>query len=428
MLLNRERANRIMDREGLDALVAVAPINVYYLSDYWGALMRMRRSFYNYALLPRDPAKPAALIVTGVEHLRFFHAPDATWMENRIPYVHPIYLDRRDFDPDVEDPEAVEYGMKWPISHETLSPRDEDYLAYMEAHKGKAAVNALYALKMGIAEAGLENARIGSDDPRIGPWLHEIGMPGVQVSDATTLFREIRMVKTPREIELMRTVARINEEALEAVIDSIRVGMPRTELDRIYHVEVAKRGARGLYLATGQHGLNNNMGGVLETETITFDGLCEYQNYHGDLGRVAVVGKPREDVLQRVEALQVGCKTLLDVIKPGVKASEATSAVIEAVRGAGFEGFFFTTPHSIGLEHSDHKLPIGPTLPGGNGEFVFEENMIFSLDMPYYEIGWGNLHVEDQILVTADGVEPLTNCDVSLRVRPALPYEGPTYG
>ncbi|WP_230293605.1 M24 family metallopeptidase [Croceicoccus sp. Ery5] len=428
MLLNRERANRIMDREGLDALIAVAPINVYYLSDYWGALMRMRRPFYNYALLPRDPAKPAALIVTGVEHLRFFHKPDATWMENRIPYVHPVYQDRRDFDPDVEDPEAVAYGMKWPISHNTLSPRDEEYLAYMEAHKGKAAVNALYALKMGITDAGLENARIGSDDPRIGGWLHEIGMPGVQISDATTLFREIRMVKTPREIELMRKVATMNEEALEAVIDSIRVGMPRMELETIYNVEIAKRGGRGLYLATGQHGTNNNMGGVLEGETITFDGLCEYQNYHGDLGRVAVVGTPREDVLQRVEAVKIGCQALLDTIRPGVTGAEATAAVVDAVRGAGFEGFFFATPHSIGLEHSDHKIPIGPVLPGGNGEFVFEENMIFSLDMPYYEIGWGNMHVEDQILVTADGVEPLTNCDVSLRVRPAIPYEGPVYG
>ncbi|CCA92873.1 M24 family metallopeptidase [Novosphingobium sp. PP1Y] len=422
MLLNRERANRIMDREGLDALVAVAPINVYYLSDYWGALMRMRRSFYNYAVLTRDESKPSALIVTGVEHLRFFHNPAATWMENRMPYVHPIYQDRRDFDPDVEDPEAIEYGMKWPISHDTLSPRDKEYLAYMEAHRGKASVNALYALKKGLQEAGLESARIGSDDPRIGPWLHEIGLPGVMISEATTLFREIRMVKTPREIELMRQVARMNEEALEAVIDSLRVGMPRTELERIYNVEIARRGGRGLYLATGQHGTNNNLGGVLETETITFDGLCEYQNYHGDLGRVAVCGSPRPDVVERVKALEIGCETLLKTIRPGITANEVTSTVIEAVRKGGFEGFFFATPHSIGLEHSDHMIPIGPTLPGGNGEFVFEENMIFSLDMPYYEIGWGNLHVEDQILVTANGAEPLTNCDVSLRVRPATPY------
>ena len=89
------------------------------------------------------------------------------------------------------------------------------------------------------------------------------------------------------------------------------------------------------------------------------------------------------------------------------------------MRAAGFPGFFFATPHSIGLEHGDHMLPIGPTLPGGNGPFVFEENMVFSLDMPYYEVGWGNLHMEDQLLVTATGIEPLTSCNTSLRILPA---------
>ena len=423
MLLNKERAYAIMDREGLDGLIAVSPVNIYYLSDYWGALMRMKRTFYNYALLPRDPSAKAAIIVSGVEHLRFFHRPDMTWMPNRLPYVHPVYLDRRDFDPEVEDPEAVEYGMKWPINYDKLSPRDEEYLAYMEDHKGRASVNATYALKKGLIEAGLANGRVGSDDPRIGGWLQDIGLTDLTVTDAYSTFREIRMAKSPDEIELMRTVAKINEDCLEAVFDNLRVGMPRSELEVIYNTEVAKRGARALYLATGQSGTNNNLGGILENEPITFDGLCEYRNYHGDLGRVAICGTPRQDLVDRMKAIDVGCQTVLKMVKPGITGSEVSAAVVDAVKKAGFEGFFFATPHSIGLEHSDHPLPVGPTLPGGNGDFVFEENMVFSLDMPYYEIGWGNLHMEDQILVTANGVEPLINCDTSLRIRPATPYD-----
>ncbi|WP_439532358.1 M24 family metallopeptidase [Polymorphobacter sp.] len=419
MLLNRPRANAIMDREGLDGLIATAAINIHYLSDYMGALMKMRRTFYNYALLPRDETAPAALIVTGVEHLRFFHKPDLSWMPSILPYVHPIYLDRRDFDPEVEDPEHVEYGMKWPINHATLSPRDEQYIAFMEAHRGEASVNATYALKKALTNAGLEGARLGSDDPRIGPWLHEIGLPQVRVTDATTIFREIRMVKTLPEIERLRAVATVNEEALEAVIASLRVGLPRIELERTYNIECAKRGARGLFLSTGQSGTNQHLGTVLADEPITFDGFCEMNQYHGDLGRVAVVGTPSPELVRRVEAIQVGCQTVLDIVKPGVTGAEVTSAVIDAVRAAGFPGFFFATPHSIGLEHGDHMLPLGPVLPGGNGPFVFEENMVFSLDMPYYEVGWGNLHMEDQLRVTATGIEPLTSCNTSLRILPA---------
>jgi len=36
MLLNLDRARDILERERLDGFIAQLPINVYYLSDYWG--------------------------------------------------------------------------------------------------------------------------------------------------------------------------------------------------------------------------------------------------------------------------------------------------------------------------------------------------------------------------------------------------------
>lgn len=418
MLLNRERANAVMDREGLDGLIATSAINVYYLSDYWGPLMKMRRTFFNFAVLPRNEAAPAALVLTAVELLRLFHNRQATWMPNLRAYVHPVYQDRRDFDPDVEDPEAVEYGMRWPIRYDTLSPRDEAYVQFIEDSKGDYSVNAAYALKRALLDAGLDKARLGSDDPRVGAWMNELGLDLPPVRDATTMFREIRMVKTAPEIAIMRKSARINEDALEATIDQMVPGMLRTELETVFNVEVAKRGARAVFLATGQGGTNGNLGEVLVDNSITFDAVSELQNYHSDLGRVGLCGTASAELLRRIKAIAIGCRVVQDMTRPGVTGRDLSEAVIKAVRGAGFSGFFFATPHSVGLEHSDHRIPIGTTLPGGNGEFVFEQGMIFTVDMPYYEVGWGNLHMEDQFLVTADGVEPLTSCDTSLRIRP----------
>jgi Xaa-Pro aminopeptidase len=418
MLLNKERAYRIMDREGLDGLIAVSPINIYYLSDYWGPLMRMRRTFFNYALLPRREDAPAALILSGVEQLRLFHNPHATWMPNRCAYLHPVYQDRRDFDPDVEDPEAVAYGMRWPVSHDTLSPRDQEYLAFIESGRGAASVNATYALKKAVLAAGLGTAKLGSDDPRIEAWLRDVGLPDIRVTEATTIFRDIRMVKTPDELVLLRHAAKMNEEALEAAIATAEVGMPRDQLELNFNCEIAKRGGRAIYLGTGQRGTNNNLGLIEADLSLTFDGLSEFKNYHGDLGRVAVCGTPSPELVRRMEAIAIGSQAVKETVKPGISGRAVSEAVIDAVRTAGFSGFFFATPHSIGLEHSDHRLPIGPVLPGGNGPFMFEENMVFSVDMPYYEVGWGNIHMEDQYLVTATGVELLTNGDTSLRILP----------
>jgi Xaa-Pro aminopeptidase len=116
--------------------------------------------------------------------------------------------------------------------------------------------------------------------------------------------------------------------------------------------------------------------------------------------------------------MRKGCEIAYDIIKPGVKGREMTVRVIEEMRKMGFPGFFICTPHSVGLEHTDHPLPIGPMLPGSQGEFVFEENMVFTIDMPYYEVGWGNMHLEDTVRVSADGCDPFNSCEVGLRIVP----------
>ena len=110
--------------------------------------------------------------------------------------------------------------------------------------------------------------------------------------------------------------------------------------------------------------------------------------------------------------MRKGCEIAYDMIKPGVKGRDMTTRVIEEMRKMGFPGFFICTPHSVGLEHTDHPIPIGPKLPGSQAEFVFQENMVFTIDMPYYEVGWGNMHLEDTDRVSADGCDPFNSCDV----------------
>ena len=44
--------------------------------------------------------------------------------------------------------------------------------------------------------------------------------------------------------------------------------------------------------------------------------------------------------------------------------------------------------------------------------------MVFTVDLPYHEIGWGSMHLEDMMRVTEDGCEPMTSYDTRLRVCP----------
>ena len=219
-------------------------------------------------------------------------------MGSQYLWLHPPdLLDRRDFDPDVEKPEAVQEGIKWPVTEGPLSKTDEDYLKFVEDFKGKYAVNPLYALKKAINDAGLEKAKMGIDDPRVIAWLNEIGLPDLKGVEATTIFREIRMVKTPDELTILREAAAMNEEAIDAALGSLHVGMDQSDLEVIYNTELARRGGKGVYLSAGTMGRRRDR--VKENQLITFDGLCEFKHYHGDIGRTVICGEPTDEMLKR---------------------------------------------------------------------------------------------------------------------------------
>jgi Xaa-Pro aminopeptidase len=411
MLLNKPRAYEVMDRHGLDGLIATTQVNVYYLTGFWGALMRMRRSFFNYAVLPRAEDAPAAMVMTAVELNRLQDMP--TWVPNVVTYSHPVHLESRNYDTFTEEPEAGA-AMLWPVREDGLSERERKWLAMSEVQAQTICATPSYALKKAIEDAGLAKAKVGTDDPRAVTWMNEMGLEGLTGVEATNIFREIRMVKSADEIAIIRDAARINEDGINASIGVLRVGAEWPEIERAYNVEVARQGGKGVYITAGTGGLPN--GKIIAGEPVMLDSLGEYKHYHGDIGRTAVIGKPSPEILKRSKAMRTGWDTAFETIKPGVTGREMTVAVLAAIEREGFPGFVIATPHSVGLEHTDHPIPIGPQLPGSMGDLVFEENMVINVDLPYQELGWGAMHLEDMIRVTADGCEALTSMDTALRI------------
>jgi Xaa-Pro aminopeptidase len=59
-------------------------------------------------------------------------------------------------------------------------------------------------LKRALEDAGLASARTGTDDPCTIGCMNSLGLDGLTGVDATNIFREIRMVKSGAEIELLR--------------------------------------------------------------------------------------------------------------------------------------------------------------------------------------------------------------------------------
>src|SRR5690606_3937154 len=91
--------------------------------------------------------------------------------------------------------------------------------------KTKTYESPLAALNAALADRGLAGQPIGVDEMRIAPeWMTKLqaSLPQHYVQPAYKLFREIRQIKTQTEIERLRAVATLNEQAEKLMIERIQ--------------------------------------------------------------------------------------------------------------------------------------------------------------------------------------------------------------
>lgn len=412
MLLNRPRAQDILARERLDGLIASRPINAYYLSDYWGVFntpVGYDGSYF--AVLPRRETEPAGMVLPALE-IRRLETTGGTWMPNVFAYSHPV-PDAATF-PD-GTPRGADYA-GWPVAEgAALTPLEQRWRAITARMGADTSPDARWALARAVKGAGLERSHVIVDDVRVYGWLAHCGLTRVKCLHAPEFFNEIRMVKTAEEIGHLRTAARMNEAALLAAAGAMREGATWLEIENVYIVEMARQGGRGVYLMCGVGELP--AGRIRRGEPVMFDALGQYRRYHGDFGRCAVVGEPSAEHLRRHRAICRGWEAAQEILRPGIRYSEIARQVGAAVRAAGIPGFRDPVVHGLGLEHTDDPKP-ACVQPQDKPDQVLAEGMVVNVDLPHVEIGWGSVHMEDTVVITATGCERLGTAGYGLVANP----------
>lgn len=409
MLLNRSRATDLMHRQGLDGLVTVTAINTFYLSDYWGLFNTPGGYDAAYcAVLPRDDGQPAALVVPALE-IRRLATTGGSWMP--MAYVHSEPSADRIFEDGTR--RGIDYT-GWQVRPgASLNELESRWVEEVRRLGPCSSADAFQAMARAIKAAGLSQARLGIDDLRLAGWLASAGLDRIECRYVPQLFNEIRLVKTPREIELMTTAACANEAALLDAAATMREGSTWAEVETSYLEAMLRHGGRGVYLMCGVGGLPH--GTVQKGEPVMLDGLGKVAHYHGDFGRCAVVGEPKQEHRRRHLAIVRGWEAAQEYLRPGIRYSELAAAVAAVVRREGIPGFREPLVHSLGLEHTDDPKPPGAQ-PQARPDQVLVENMVVNVDMPHTEIGWGSVHMEDTVQITANGCRRLGVADLTLRV------------
>jgi Xaa-Pro aminopeptidase len=259
------------------------------------------------------------------------------------------------------------------------------------------------------------------------PALHLLPLAdvlGVVPVLATDVLRRLRMVKDPAEIDALRKAG--------AAIDRVHARVPeflvpgRTEADVAADIAeaIVQEGhseAAFIIVGSGPHGADPHhecsdrelrAGDIV---VVDIGGPVE-PGYNSDSTRTYSIGEPDPEVARRYAVLQRAQQAAVESVRPGVTAEQVDAAARDVLAAEGLaEAFVHRTGHGIGL--SVHEEPY---VVAGN-DLRLEPGMAFSVEPGIYFAGEWGARIEDIVIVTDDGVEPVNSRPHDLVVVPAGP-------
>ncbi len=356
-LKRHDRIVKVMSKNNLSAIIAMSLENVYYSTGSYIVTQKDIRDRLEIAIFSEN--HEPTFIICGIEEQL---VKSTTWINNIITYVE-----------------------------------------FKES-----PINILIDL---IKKMGIGNNRIGIEMQFLGASEYislTKGLPNAEFVDSKHVFDEVRMIKEPREIEILARGANGTRKSIEAAFIACNIGDTEKILANKMITNLFHQGAdelQFLNLASGERTLLSHpiadQTKLKEGDIVKVDFGGVFTGYFSDIARTAVVGKPsiiQADIYKKLIHIE---KELIDKLKIGVKASSIYKKCEELFNKNGLP---FTPPHiGHGLGIGIHEIPIINPLD----ETEFQENMVICLEPVVTFQGFG-YHVEDTIQITKNGPKILS--------------------
>lgn len=255
------------------------------------------------------------------------------------------------------------------------------------------------------------------------------------------------VLKSPREIELMRAAGKLVHDILDEVGTRTKPGVTTGELDQLVSERIAAAGAQALFRGVKNtearfpfpasicasvneavvHGIPDNRP-LHEGDIVKVDCGVRLKGYCGDSARTYVIGKASPKVQRLLHITQEALDIAVREIRPGIRWSRVAKLMQACVEDAGFGVVRNFVGHGIGREmHEEPKVPnyhdrddkkvdfellpgmtiaVEPMVTAGRPEVEFADRSKWTVVTK--DRGWA-AHFEHTIAVTRDGADVLTD-------------------
>jgi Xaa-Pro aminopeptidase len=242
-----------------------------------------------------------------------------------------------------------------------------------------------------------------------------------RVTVDTDTVEEMRAIKSPRELDAIRTAQERTNEVMAFAENIIRhasvqgeelwyQGTPLTSdyLRREMHCWLLRHGymARDTIVSCGKETAqphNIGSGTLLANEPILIDVFPqdERTGYYADMTRTFVKGEPSPEIQEIYDTVRDGQTLAEEMIRPGISGAEVHNAVLDHFTECGYvtedEGFIHSLGHGVGLQIHEN-----PSL-SPRGDTPLEAGHVVTVEPGLYYRKIGGVRLENMGVITKDG-------------------------
>jgi Xaa-Pro aminopeptidase len=227
----------------------------------------------------------------------------------------------------------------------------------------------------------------------------------------TDLVEPLRERKDADEVERIRTAAAMATSALERTLPQIRVGMTELEVAGVLEKSIRDAGSEAFpfpsIVASGPRSAlphaRSSAKAVASGEFLLIDFGAASGGYCADVTRTVVIGKASDEQRAVYEVVRRANETAAAEVRAGLRGREADALARDYIERCGYgEEFGHGLGHGLGLEV--HEAPrLARTADG-----VLSAGAVVTIEPGIYRPGWGGVRIEDDVHLSSDGPELLT--------------------